>query len=80
MTNNFDRIEKYTVESLMTKDVVTFSPDADLADICQCFIEKPFRRFPIVEGSRLVGLITRKDLIFSSVGKGRLKAMMHKYD
>ena len=76
MTRNFDEIEKYTVESLMTKDVVTFQPDDSLAEICHCFVSNPFRRVPIVEGKKLVGLITRKDLIFTAVGeKDGLKVM-----
>jgi CIC family chloride channel protein len=80
ITGDFDRVKDHTVESIMTTDVVTFRPDDNLADICQCFIENPFRRVPIVEGHRLVGLITRKDLIFNSVGKDRLIAMMHKFE
>lgn len=75
MTDNLDQIRKYTVETLMTKDVVTFQPDDTLADVCQCFAGSPFRRVPIVQGSKLVGLITRKDLIFTAVGKDGLKEM-----
>lgn len=75
ITQNFDEIKKYTVESLMTKDVVTFHPDDSLADICRCLVENPFRRVLIAEGNKLVGLITRKDLIFTAVGKDGLKAM-----
>lgn len=69
ITNKFDRIKEYTVESLMTRDVVTCRSNDNLADICQCLVENPFRRIPIVDDDRLVGLITRKDLIFNSVGK-----------
>ncbi len=69
ITQDFDEIKKYTVESLMTKDVVTFQPDDSLADICQCFVGSPFRRFPIVKDNKLVGLITRKDLIFNAIAK-----------
>ena len=75
ITQNLDEIKKYTVESLMTKDVVTFQSDDSLADICRCLVENPFRRVLIVEGSKLVGLITRKDLIFTAVGKDGLKLM-----
>jgi acetoin utilization protein AcuB len=74
ITQNLDEIKKYTVESLMTKDIITFHADDNLADVCQCFVGSPFRRVPIVEGNKLVGLITRKDLIFTSVGKDGLKA------
>ena len=52
----------------------------NLADTCQCFIEHPFRRVPILQGKKLVGLITRKDLIVSAIGKNRLIARAESYD
>lgn len=51
------------VADLMVADVVSFRPDDNLADICQCFINNPFRRVPIVDNGLLVGLISRKDII-----------------
>ena len=70
-------LDNKTVESVMTTNVTTFRPDDNLADICQCFIEKPFRRIPIIKGKKLVGMITRKDLIISAIGKNRLLARVN---
>ena len=57
------------VKDFMTNDVITFRPHDNLADICQCFLDKPFRRVPVVEDGRLVGLISRKDIISSAFSK-----------
>jgi len=60
------------IGDIMTKDVVSFSPDDNLADICQCFMNKPFRRVPILDNGKLVGIISRKDIIthaFAALGK-----------
>ncbi len=57
------------VKDFMTNDVITFRPHDNLADICQCFLDKPFRRVPVVEDGRLVGLISRKDIISFAFSK-----------
>lgn len=51
------------VEDFMTKDVVSFDKDEDLIAICECLIKNHFRRVPIVEEEKLVGIISRKDII-----------------
>ena len=52
-----------TVEKLMAKELVTFAPDDNLADICQCFLDRSIRRVPVVDDGKLVGIISRKDII-----------------
>ena len=57
------------IEEIMTTDVTSFSPASNIADVCQCFISNPFRRVPIVEDEKLVGLISRKDIICETFKK-----------
>ena len=47
----------------MTEDVVSFDVKDDLIEICECLIQNDFRRVPIVADGRLVGIISRKDII-----------------
>ncbi|MBW8038804.1 MAG: CBS domain-containing protein [Planctomycetes bacterium] len=51
------------VENFMTKGVVTFGQDDSLIDITECFIKNYFRRVPIMANGKLVGIISRKDII-----------------
>ena len=51
------------VEQFMTTDVVSFAPDDNLTDIADCFMRSRFRRVPIVSQGRLVGILSRKDII-----------------
>ena len=47
----------------MTTSVTTFDEDEDLIAICECLVQKNFRRVPILSEGKLVGIISRKDLI-----------------
>ncbi len=51
------------VEDYMTKDVVSFEQGEDLIAICECLVNNNFRRVPIVDNGRLVGIVSRRDII-----------------
>ena len=51
------------VKELMTKDVITLSPDMSLFDAVQMFLEYKIRRFPVLKEGRLVGQISLSDVI-----------------
>ena len=52
-----------TVGDYMTKEVVCFKEDADAIDICKLFIRQNIRRVPIVRDGKLVGIISRRDIV-----------------
>jgi CBS domain-containing protein len=60
--NNPDAIGR-TVADFMTRDVVTFDRKASLHEICSCLIKNSFHRVPILDGTRLVGIIARSDIL-----------------
>ena len=51
------------VEQYMTTPVETVEPDSSLMDLAELFARAPFRRCPVVEEGRLVGLICRRDIL-----------------
>ena len=51
------------VEDFMTTDVVTFDQEESLIDITDCLMSNHFRRVPIIAAGKLVGIISRKDII-----------------
>lgn len=52
-----------TVASIMTPNPETIPPDMDVYYAAGLFLTRPFRRFPVVERGRLVGAITRFDIL-----------------
>ncbi len=68
---NLDTNEGY-VEDYMTRCVVSFDVENDLLEICESLIENGFRRVPILSDGKLVGIISRRDII-SHIQKHRCK-------
>lgn len=51
------------LEKVMTKNPTTVSPEDTISSVVNLMSSKGFKRLPVVEGQKLVGIITRKDLI-----------------
>ncbi len=41
----------------------TISPDTDVLDICQTFLDQATRRLPVLDHGRLVGQVSRRDVM-----------------
>ena len=52
-----------TVQTYMTTEVETISPDMELEEVAKRFINGKHRRLLVTEGGKLVGLIARRDLL-----------------
>lgn len=50
------------VEAHMTKDVITLTPDHTLGEVREILLSKHIHHIPILEGKKLVGMITSWDL------------------
>jgi CBS domain-containing protein len=51
------------VDSVMSTDLVTLPLDADLRDAFTVFENHPVRRIPLLDGTRLAGMIALDDLV-----------------
>lgn len=52
-----------TVEEVMVTDIVSFSPDTQLADLVQSFSKRHLRRVPIIDKGKVVGIVSRRDIL-----------------
>jgi len=51
------------VGDFMTENPFSFDQEDSLIDIAECFIKNNFRRVPITSEGKLVGIVSRKDII-----------------
>jgi CBS domain-containing protein len=54
---------KGSVADFMATNVRTISPTDDVFSIATIFVDKRYRRLPVVEGDKLVGIVSRSDVL-----------------
>jgi CBS domain-containing protein len=59
------------IRDLMVSDVVTVEPGTGVVDAAKRMIEEKRGPLPIVEGDRVVGMVTDRDVIARVVAEGR---------
>ncbi|MGI5964748.1 MAG: CBS domain-containing protein [Candidatus Methanomethylophilaceae archaeon] len=59
-----DAVSNTKVEEIMTRSVLTTSPDAAIMDVLKAMLERKINRVPVLEKGVLVGIITRGDIVF----------------
>jgi predicted transcriptional regulator len=59
----YDTAEEVTVADIMTREVVTMDKDTDLLEISEFFLNNNYKRLPITSSKKLVGIISRKDVL-----------------
>lgn len=65
------------VGQYMDNHALTASPNADMLTIAQMFLNSPYRRLPILEGDRLVGQVSRRDLLEAAAAVLRPRPIRH---
>lgn len=56
-------MDTLVVKEVMTSEVITTTPDTPLAEAAHVLVERKIGCLPVVEGGRLVGIITEGDFV-----------------
>lgn len=63
MEEQIRKMVGYRVEDIMTKDVIIVEEEDTLEDIATIMTKKNVNRVPVVKNGKLVGIVTRRDII-----------------
>ena len=63
----FDALEKISVGQIMTKRVLTVTPETSIADAARLLLERRIGGLPVVQGDLLEGIITKTDILAAFV-------------
>jgi CBS domain-containing protein len=51
------------IARVMSKDVTAVEPDTDLEEARKLILEHHYRRLPVIEAGRVVGVLSRRDIL-----------------
>jgi len=51
------------VKAYMNTKVTTIDADMSILNLAQLFIDAPYRRYPVLQNNRLVGQVSRRDVL-----------------
>src|SRR6516164_3717918 len=63
LANEYIKSHSRKVADVMTRDVITAKPDTPLGDVAAMLERNRIKRVPIVEGGKLVGLVSRGNIL-----------------
>lgn len=69
---DFVKSHSQKVRDVMTTKVITASPDDALVDIARRFEKHRIKRMPVMENERLIGIVTRANLVQALAGMKEL--------
>lgn len=59
----YEQLPVHDVRSFMDSEAQTIAPETHLLSIAQVFLLTPYRRLPVLEERKLVGIVTRRDVM-----------------
>jgi CBS domain-containing protein len=74
MAREYAKAHGLRASDVMTRYIISVKPDAELSDVADILDNNKIKRVPVIDGDRLVGIITRGDLVralsLSQLAKG----------
>ncbi len=63
LAEEYRKAHGLTAEHVMTREVVTCNPGTPVSEIANLMTEKRIKRVPVLDDGRLVGIVTRSDVL-----------------
>ena len=65
-------LARLTVDQVMTRSVIAIDPDRDAREAARIMVDHKIGALPVLDGDRLLGIITETDLLRAYVESARL--------
>jgi CBS domain-containing protein len=59
----YEVLAQQRAAQIMTRDVITFTPDTPLPRVLQTLVDFRVKSFPVIDRRQVVGMIAREDLV-----------------
>ena len=69
-------LARMTVESVMTKAVITVSPDRDASDAARIMLDHKIGALPVLDAGTVVGIVTESDMVRAFAARRASDAMV----
>lgn len=69
-------LARMTVESIMTKAVITVAPDRDASDAARIMLDHKIGALPVVNAGAVVGIVTETDMVRAFAARRAPEAMV----
>ena len=76
LLETLEKASRKTVRDVMVKPVITATPDDDVEKVSSLMLMNGIKRVPIVENGRVVGIVSRADIVRFVAGKKRAKELV----
>ena len=65
MVTEYDLLARkgQTVADIMSRGVISVSPETDVEEVAQLLANSRIRRVPVLDGNRVIGIVSRSDLV-----------------
>jgi CBS domain-containing protein/rubredoxin len=65
LVTEYDLIAKegHLVADIMSRSVISVSPDTDVEEVMHLLANRRIRRVPVIQSDRMVGIVSRSDLV-----------------
>jgi len=73
LAGEYTRAAGQVVQDVMTRDVCTVTEDAELADVVDLMERNHVKRLPVLRGGKVVGIVTRRNLLRALAGLATAK-------
>ena len=70
-------LARLTVDKVMTRSVITVGPDREARDAAQLMLDHTIGALPVVDGGRLIGIVTETDLLRAFVRSADRASALH---